>query len=127
MSFYFFLHFFHHLFLVTVSQAIPPTSEDTGENIMKKKMFIEVIEPKSIALSKKQDKWVITYVERDFSGDNRQERMFWVDVKINPPRDKFIIVRYELSKGKDGDYFKFIAFEDPQQLFGKNKTDGGVK
>lgn len=30
MSFFFFLH----LFLVTVSQAIPPTSQITGENIM---------------------------------------------------------------------------------------------
>lgn len=94
---------------------------------MRKRMYVEVIEPKSIALTKKQDKWVITYVERDESGDNRQERAFFVDVKINPPREKFIIVRYEISKGKDGDFFKFIAFEDPQQFFAKSKNDGGVK
>jgi hypothetical protein len=90
-------------------------------------MYVEVIEPKSIALKKKQDKWVITYVERDESGDNRQERAFFVDVKINPPREKFIIVRYEVSKGKDGDFFKFIAFEDSQHFFAKSKNDGGVK
>ncbi len=56
---------------------------------MRRKMYVEVIEPKSIALTKKQDKWIITFVERDFSGDNRQERMFWVDVKINPPMSDF--------------------------------------
>lgn len=94
---------------------------------MRKKMHVEIIEPKSIALTKKQDKWVIIYVERDESGDNRQERAFFVDVKLNPPREKFIVVRYEISKGKDGDLFKFIAFEDYQQFFTKNKNDGGVK
>lgn len=94
---------------------------------MRRKMYVEVIEPKSIALTKKQDKWIITFVERDFSGDNRQERMFWVDVKINPPRDKFIIIRYEISQGKDGDFFKFIAFEDHQQFFTKTKNDGSLK
>jgi|GEM_PF-1935491 len=94
---------------------------------MRKKMYVEVIEPKSITLTKKQDKWVITYVERDESGDNRQERAFCVNVKINPPREKFIIVRYEISKGKDRDFFKFIAFEDYNQFFTKNKIDGGVK
>ena len=38
---------------------------------MRKKMYVEVIEPKSIALTKKQDKLLITYAERDESGDNR--------------------------------------------------------
>lgn len=90
-------------------------------------MYVEVIEPKSIALTKKQDKWIITFVERDESGDNRQERMIFVDVKTTPPKEKFIIVRYEVSRGKEGDYFKFLNFEDPQQFFSKNKNDGGVK
>ncbi len=90
-------------------------------------MYVEVIEPKSIALTKKQDKWIITFVERDESGDNRQERMIFVDVKITPPKEKFIIIRYEVSRGKDGDYFKFLGFEDPQQFFAKVKNDGGVK
>jgi hypothetical protein len=53
--------------------------------------------------------------------------MFWVDVKINPPRDKFIIIRYEIFQGKDGDFFKFIAFEDHQQFFAKTKNEGSVK
>lgn len=90
-------------------------------------MYVEVIEPKAIVLTKKQDKWILTFVERDFSGDNRQEQQFYIDVKINPPRDKFIIVRYEVSEGKDGDYYKFIGFEDPQQFFNKGKVEGGVK
>lgn len=36
---------------------------------MRRKIYVEVIEPVSIALTKKQDKWIITYVELDFSGD----------------------------------------------------------
>lgn len=94
---------------------------------MRKKMYVEVIEPKSITLSKKQDQWLLTFVERDLTGDNRQERTFWIDVKTNPPRDKFIIIRYEVSQSKKGDYYNFIGFEDPQQFFSKTKNDGSVK
>ncbi len=94
---------------------------------MKKRMYVEVIEPKTITLTKDQKQWVLTFVERDLSNDNRQERTFWIDVKINPPRDKFIIIRYEVSQSKKGDYYNFIAFEDPGQFFGKNKNEGGVK
>jgi hypothetical protein len=102
--------------------TIPPK-----EKIMKKRMYVEVIEPKTITLTKDQKQWVLTFVERDLSNDNRQERTFWIDVKINPPRDKFIIIRYEVSQSKKGDYYNFIAFEDPGQFFGKNKNEGGVK
>ena len=94
---------------------------------MRRKMYIEVVEPKSITLTKDQTQWILTYVERDLIGDNRQERTFWIDVKTNPPRDKFIIIRYEVSTSKKGDYYHFIAFEDPQQFFGKAKSEGGAK
>lgn len=94
---------------------------------MRKRMYIEVIEPKTITLTKDQKQWVLTFVERDLSNDNRQERTFWIDAKINPPRDKFILIRYEISQSKKGDYYNFIAFEDYQQFFGKNKNEGGVK
>lgn len=95
---------------------------------MRKRMYVEVIEPKSITLNKEQTQWILTFVERDLSNDNRQERTFWIDVKTNPPRDKFIIIRYEVSKGgKKGDYYNFISFEDPGQFFSKTKNDGGAK
>lgn len=50
---------------------------------MTKKMYVEVIEPKSTALTKKQDKWIIIYVERDESGDNRQEPTYFSNLTDN--------------------------------------------
>lgn len=91
---------------------------------MKKKMYVEAIEPKSITLTKDQKQWILNFVERDLENDNHQERTFWIDVNINPPRDKFILFRYEVSKSKKGDYYNFNSFEDPGQFFGKTKNDG---
>ncbi|MBK7963023.1 MAG: hypothetical protein IPK04_18605 [Bdellovibrionales bacterium] len=92
---------------------------------MKKKIITAVIEPVSITLTKKQDKWILKFIERDHSDNNRQERIILVDVKVMPPKEKFIIVRYEETQGTD--YLNFISFEESSSFFGKNKNDGGGK
>ncbi len=88
-------------------------------------MITAVIEPVSVTLTKKQDKWILKFIERDHSDNNRQERIILVDVKVLPPKEKFIIVRYEETQGTD--YLNFISFEEWSSFFGKNKNDGGGK
>jgi len=51
--------------------------------------------------------------------------MILIDVKIMPPKEKFIIMRYEETQGTD--YLNFISFEDPSTFFSKSKNDGGGK